>query len=110
MNLCVAVTCIHFNPVDDDHFISGSLDGKVRIWNISDRKVMDWTDLHEMVTATCYSPDGEVAIFPTFTGFRHAKNRFPSLVIILECIHNSLQNQQKKQNNCDCLRKGELDH
>lgn len=93
MNLCAAVTCIHFNPVDDDHFISGSLDGKVRIWNVSDRKVVDWTDLHEMVTATCYSPDGEVVIYPTFTGFQHAKNNLPSIVVILESIHNYLQNQ-----------------
>nr|XP_025888427.1 uncharacterized WD repeat-containing protein C18H10.05-like [Solanum lycopersicum] len=62
------VTCIHFNPVDDDHFISGSLDGKVRIWNISDRKVMDWTDLHEMVTATCHSPDGEGALIGSHKG------------------------------------------
>ncbi|KAK6778427.1 hypothetical protein RDI58_025145 [Solanum bulbocastanum] len=62
------VTCIHFNPVDDDHFISGSLDGKVRIWNVSDRKVVDWTDLHEMVTATCYSPDGEGALIGSHKG------------------------------------------
>ncbi|KAA8518896.1 hypothetical protein F0562_016330 [Nyssa sinensis] len=56
------VTCIHFNPVDDDYFISGSLDAKVRIWNVSDRQVVDWTDLHEMVTAACYTPDGQVRI------------------------------------------------
>ncbi|XP_060174500.1 uncharacterized protein LOC132605333 [Lycium barbarum] len=62
------VTCIHFNPVDDDHFISGSLDGKVRIWNVSDRKVVDWTDLHEMVTATCYTPDGEGALIGSHKG------------------------------------------
>lgn len=57
----MAVTCIHFNPVDDDYFLSGSLDGKVRIWSIPDRKVVDWTDLHEMVTAASYTPDGMVA-------------------------------------------------
>ncbi|KAK4345560.1 hypothetical protein RND71_035736 [Anisodus tanguticus] len=55
-------------PLDDDHFISGSLDGKVRIWNVSDRKVVDWTDLHEMVTATCYSPDGEGALIGSHKG------------------------------------------
>ncbi|CAL9779911.1 unnamed protein product [Musa acuminata subsp. burmannicoides] len=27
-----AVTCIQFNPIDDRHFISGSLDPKIRIW------------------------------------------------------------------------------
>ncbi|KAL0344543.1 UNVERIFIED_CONTAM: WD repeat-containing protein 44 [Sesamum radiatum] len=42
------VTCIQFNPVDENYFLSGSLDGKVRIWSIPDRHVVDWTDLHEM--------------------------------------------------------------
>ena len=54
------VTCIQFNPVDERYFISGSLDSKVRIWSIPDRQVVDWTDLHEMVTAACYTPDGKV--------------------------------------------------
>ncbi|RRT60759.1 hypothetical protein B296_00044735 [Ensete ventricosum] len=40
-----------FNPVDDRYFISGSLDEKVRIWSIPERQVVDWNDLHEMVTA-----------------------------------------------------------
>lgn len=53
------VTCIQFNPIDDGYFISGSLDAKVRIWSISDRQVVDWCDLHEMVTAACYTPDGQ---------------------------------------------------
>lgn len=58
--LAGTVTCIHFNPVDDRYFISGSLDAKVRIWSIPDRQVVDWIDLHEMVTAACYTPDGQV--------------------------------------------------
>ncbi|KAK1420707.1 hypothetical protein QVD17_22523 [Tagetes erecta] len=56
------VTCIQFNPADDDYFISGSLDSKVRIWNIPDRHVVDWIDLHEMVTAVGYSNDGKVSV------------------------------------------------
>jgi len=60
--LSATVTCIQFNPVDDRYFISGSLDAKVRIWSIPDRKVVDWTDLHEMVTAACYTPDGQVGL------------------------------------------------
>jgi WD repeat-containing protein 44 len=54
------VTCIQFNPVDSRYFISGSLDEKVRVWSIPDRKIVDWYDLHEMVTAACYTPDGQV--------------------------------------------------
>ncbi|OWM82313.1 WD repeat-containing protein 44 [Punica granatum] len=62
------VTCIQFNPIDDRYFISGSLDSKVRIWNIPDRQVVDWTDIHEMVTAVCYTPDGEGAIIGSHKG------------------------------------------
>ncbi|CAN6230055.1 unnamed protein product [Urochloa humidicola] len=65
------VTCIQFNPVDDNFFISGSLDEKVRIWNVRDRKIEDWNDLHEMVTAACYSPDGQVALVGSHKGSCH---------------------------------------
>jgi WD40 repeat protein len=56
----IAVTSIQFNPVDDRYFISGSLDAKVRLWSIPNRQVVDWTDVNEMVTATSYTPDGQV--------------------------------------------------
>ncbi|KAF5737164.1 WD-40 repeat family protein [Tripterygium wilfordii] len=62
------VTCIHFNPMDDNYFISGSLDAKVRIWSIPDRQVVDWSDLHEMVTAACYTPDGQNALIGSHKG------------------------------------------
>lgn len=54
------MTSIQFNPVDDNYFMSGSIDGKVRIWAISDCHVVDWTDVREIVTAVCYRPDGQV--------------------------------------------------
>ncbi|XP_051149318.1 uncharacterized protein LOC127264026 [Andrographis paniculata] len=63
------VTCIQFNPVDDNHFMSGSLDAKVRIWNIPDHQVVDWIDLHEMVTAASYTPDGQGAVIGTHQGY-----------------------------------------
>lgn len=55
-----AVTSIQFNPVDNDYFISGSIDGKVRIWEISSGQVVNWTEITEIVTAVCYRPDGKV--------------------------------------------------
>ncbi|XP_038982809.1 WD repeat-containing protein 44-like isoform X2 [Phoenix dactylifera] len=65
------VTCIQFNPVDDRYFISGSLDEKVRIWSIPDRQIVDWNDLHEMVTAACYTPDGQGALVGSHRGSCH---------------------------------------
>ncbi|GLJ55851.1 hypothetical protein SUGI_1199250 [Cryptomeria japonica] len=62
------VTCIQFNPVDDRYFISGSLDGKVRIWNIPERRVVDWNDIREVVSAACYTPDGQGGLVGSITG------------------------------------------
>ncbi|VAH49675.1 unnamed protein product [Triticum turgidum subsp. durum] len=68
---CDYVTCIQFNPVDDRYFISGSLDEKVRIWSIPKREIVDWHDLHEMVTAACYTPDGQSALVGSHKGSCH---------------------------------------
>jgi WD40 repeat protein len=54
------VTCVDFNPVDSNYFISGSIDGKVRIWEIVGCKVVDYIDTREIVTAVCYQPNGKV--------------------------------------------------
>ncbi|KAJ0976510.1 hypothetical protein J5N97_011984 [Dioscorea zingiberensis] len=53
------VTCVQFNPVDERYFISGSIDGKVRIWGVSGNRVVDWADIRDIVTAVCYQPDGK---------------------------------------------------
>ncbi|CAM8891199.1 unnamed protein product [Rhodiola kirilowii] len=88
------VTCIHFNPADDRYFISGSLDAKVRIWSIPDHKVVDWTDVHEMVTAACYTPDGQGAFVGSYKGscrlYTTTENK------LLQKSHISLLNKKKK--------------
>lgn len=55
-----AVTCVCFNPLDENHFISGSIDGKVRIWEVLACQVIDYIDIREIVSAVCYRPDGKV--------------------------------------------------
>ncbi|KAL9236399.1 hypothetical protein vseg_011076 [Gypsophila vaccaria] len=88
------VTCIQFNPVDDRYFISGSLDAKVRIWSIPDRQVVDWNDLHEMVTAACYTPDGQGALVGSYKGscrlYNTSENKLQQ-----KCNIN-LQNKKKR--------------
>ncbi|XP_059661533.1 uncharacterized protein LOC132307715 [Cornus florida] len=88
------VTCIQFNPVDDKYFISGSLDAKVRIWSIPDRQVVDWNDLHEMVTAACYTPDGQGALVGTYKGSCRSYNTSENK-LQQKCQIN-LQNKKKK--------------
>jgi len=48
--------------VDDNIFVSGSIDGKVRIWAINGCQVVDWTDIRDIVTAVAYRPDGKVIL------------------------------------------------
>ncbi|KAF8103345.1 hypothetical protein N665_0188s0283 [Sinapis alba] len=62
------VTCVAFNPVDDNYFISGSTDGKVRIWDVSRFRVVDYTDIKEIVTALCYRPDAKGVVIGSMTG------------------------------------------
>ncbi|XP_051135593.1 uncharacterized protein LOC127254505 [Andrographis paniculata] len=88
------VTCIQFNPVDDRYFISGSLDAKVRIWSIPDRQVVDWNDLHEMVTAACYTPDGQGALVGSYKGSCRLYNTTENK--LLQKSQINLQNKKKK--------------
>ncbi|XP_074359137.1 uncharacterized protein LOC141698348 [Apium graveolens] len=88
------VTCIQFNPVDDNYFISGSLDAKVRIWSISERQVVDWNDLHEMVTAACYTPDGQAALVGTYKGSCRLYTTFDNK--LQQKTQINLQNKKKK--------------
>ncbi|KAL0693990.1 hypothetical protein Bca4012_061170 [Brassica carinata] len=62
------VTCVAFNPVDDNYFISGSIDGKVRIWDVSRCRVVDYTDVRDIVTAVCYRPDAKAVAIGSMTG------------------------------------------
>ncbi|KAL8141358.1 hypothetical protein V2J09_007379 [Rumex salicifolius] len=88
------VTCIQFNPVDDRYFISGSLDAKVRIWSIPEGQVVDWNDMHEMVTAACYTPDGQGALVGSYKGSCRVYNTSENK--LQQKSHINLQNKKKK--------------
>ncbi|KAL9393367.1 hypothetical protein Peur_012652 [Populus x canadensis] len=62
------VTCIQFNPVDKNYFISGSIDGKVRIWGVSEKRVVHWTDVRDVISAISYQPDGRGFVVGTIKG------------------------------------------
>ena len=62
------VTAIDFHPTDDKLFVSGSIDGKVRLWNVPEQRVASWQDVHDMVTAVGYSRDGRRAVVGTMRG------------------------------------------
>ncbi|XP_042404841.1 uncharacterized WD repeat-containing protein C18H10.05-like [Zingiber officinale] len=62
------VTCVQFNPLDDAHFISGSLDRKVRIWSVDKNIVVNWVDTRSIITAISYQADGKGFVAGTLTG------------------------------------------
>ncbi|BBH06114.1 Transducin/WD40 repeat-like superfamily protein [Prunus dulcis] len=88
------VTCIQFNPLDDNYFISGSLDAKIRLWNIPVRQVVDWTDLHEMVTASSFTPDGLACLIGSHKG----NCRMYSTEDCKLSQHSQIDIQNKKKN------------
>ena len=70
------MTFVQFNSEDDRYFISGFIDGKVRIWGLSNHRVIDWYDVKEAVTAACYQHDGQVStkLFLHISGMVYPKS------------------------------------
>ena len=62
------VASVAFNPKNDKIFVSGSLDNKARLWSVPEHRVVDYVDIHEMVTAVAVSPDGITAVVGSFKG------------------------------------------
>ncbi|KAE8681337.1 Transducin/WD40 repeat-like superfamily protein, putative isoform 2 [Hibiscus syriacus] len=63
--LATAVISVAFK--DDNYFISGSIDGKVRFWEVLCCRVIDYTNVRDIVTAVCYRPDGKGGIVGSMT-------------------------------------------
>ncbi|KAH9488606.1 WD repeat-containing protein 44 [Bulinus truncatus] len=65
------VTAIVFHPKDDRYFLSGSLDGKLRLWNIPDKKVTLWNELSgnsNLITTANFCYNGRLAVVGTYDG------------------------------------------
>ncbi|KAL5284527.1 WDR44 family protein [Megaselia abdita] len=66
------VTAIAFHPRDDRYFLSGSLDGKLRLWNIPDKKVALWNEVdgqtNKLITAANFCQNGKFAVVGTYDG------------------------------------------
>lgn len=65
------VTAIAFHPRDDRYFLSGSLDGKLRLWNIPDKKVALWNELDgqtKLITTVSFCQNGKFAVIGSYDG------------------------------------------
>lgn len=68
VDINVYATC----PIQDDrYFLSGSLDGKLRLWNIPDKKVTLWNELSgssNLITTANFCYNGRLAVVGTYDG------------------------------------------
>ncbi len=71
------VSAISFHPKDDRYFVSACLDGKLRLWNIAEKKIALWNDLnmnnlnknkHNFITAISFCQAGRTIAVGTFDG------------------------------------------
>ena len=66
------VTAICFHPKDDRFFLSGSLDSKLRLWSIPDKKVSLWNAVggaeYNLITAASFCLNGKLCVAGTYDG------------------------------------------
>ncbi|KAK6761772.1 hypothetical protein RB195_022738 [Necator americanus] len=63
------VTSVAFLPKDDRYFLSGSLDGKLRMWHIPDKKVAVWNEVPvKFITAMTFVKNGKFVVVGTYNG------------------------------------------
>ena len=82
------MTAICFHPRQDQYFLSGSLDGKLRLWNIPDKKVALWNEVSDgasklITTANFIQVRKMLLLLPLFNfQFFHLrkKSAFQSLI------------------------------
>ena len=64
------VTAIAFHPKDDRYFISGSLDCRIRMWSVAEKRVVNWFEIPHtnLITAVAFNTDGKSILAGTYTG------------------------------------------
>lgn len=52
----------------DEFCVTGCFDKIIRIWDSTDRKVVDWVQVNDMITALTFSPDKQYLLVGLFKG------------------------------------------
>lgn len=68
--------------MNKNNFISGSIDGKARIWGLSEQRVVAWTDARDSISAICYQHNGNVIFISSFSS--HETSQLCSVFEILK--------------------------
>ena len=64
----LSIANIFFLLQDDRYFLSGSLDGKLRLWNIPEKKVTMWNEVSSLITTANFCHNGKFAVAGTYDG------------------------------------------
>ncbi|CAN0051625.1 unnamed protein product [Choristocarpus tenellus] len=62
------VTSVVFHPRDDRIMMTGCFDKYLRLWNVQQKRVLNWTQCPDIITTTNFSPDGQLAVGGLFDG------------------------------------------
>jgi WD40 repeat protein len=62
------VTSVVFHPTEDNYFVTGSFDKKIRIWSLETGRVVLWQPTPAMITAVAFSPDARYFIAGLYNG------------------------------------------
>ncbi|KAL7547184.1 hypothetical protein ACHAWF_016593 [Thalassiosira exigua] len=105
------VASVAFHPHDDRLFISGGIDKKLRLWDITDGRVKDWAQSPDVITAARFTPDGRYAVAGLFHGqvyFYDMNNRLKYYTQIA-CRNRSGKNRMGKKVTGISFIRGERD-
>lgn len=62
------VTSVAFHPHEENLFVTGCFDRKLRMWSLETGRVTVWQAAPSMITAAAFSPDGRYLIAGLFNG------------------------------------------
>ncbi|KAJ3289210.1 WD repeat-containing protein 44 [Borealophlyctis nickersoniae] len=64
------VTSVKFHPLDDRFVLTGSLDSRIRVWNLQSKRVVNWNEApnSQFITAVCFTQDGTYCVAGTYAG------------------------------------------
>ena len=63
-----AVTCVAFHPTNVGRFVTGCSDCKIRVYNITKNRVVQFQQTPHKISAISYSPDGKLVVVGLYNG------------------------------------------
>ena len=76
-----------FKPGSDDIFAISAFDSIVRVMSVSNKKVIEWKEIHDNTTSLSYSLDGERLLAGTLKGSVAVFDTTTPSMIQLDTIH-----------------------